>query len=65
MASDVENDYNPLEMLSLLQQLPEMKDYDLEEERIPYDGMFYSQNEMLVPDFESTIEKLHEAIGVQ
>ena len=42
-----------------------MKDYDLEEERIPYDGMFYSQNEMLVPDFESTIAKLHEAIGVQ
>ena len=65
VVSDVENDYNPLEMLSLLQQLPEMKDYDLEEERIPYDGMFYSQNEMLVPDFESTIEKLHEAIGVQ
>ena len=31
VVSDVENDYNPLEMLSLLQQLPEMKNYDLEE----------------------------------
>ena len=30
--------------------------------RIPYDGLFTSQNEMLVPDFAQTKERLHEEL---
>ncbi|MDO4321534.1 MAG: LCP family protein [Lachnospiraceae bacterium] len=60
---EVEHDYNALEMLELMAQLPTIAGYDLEEQRIPYDDLYYSQNEMLVPDFEATRERLHEALG--
>ena len=62
---EVEHDYNALEMLGLLAKLPTIAGYDLEEERIPYDDLYYSQNEMLVPDFEATRARLHEALGIQ
>lgn len=61
--TDVEHDLNPLEVMDLLTQLPELAGYELVENRIPYDGMYTSENEMLVPDFEATREKLHEILG--
>lgn len=60
---DVEHDFNPLDLVELLARLPELADYELVENRIPYDGLYTSQNEMLVPDFEATREKLHEILG--
>lgn len=60
---DVEHDFNPLDLMELLKELPELADYDLVENRVPYDGLYTSQNEMLVPDFEATKEKLHEVLG--
>lgn len=60
---DVEHDFNPLDLMDLLKQLSDLADYDLVENRIPYDGLYTSQNEMLVPDFEATNEKLHEILG--
>ncbi len=62
---EVEHDYNALELLGLLAKLPTIAGYDLEEERIPYDDLYYSQNEMLVPDFEATRARLHETLGIQ
>ena len=53
-----------MDMMSLLALVPQLPDYELEESRIPYDDLFYSQNEMLVPDFEATIERLHEDLGM-
>ena len=39
-----------------------MVKYELVTDRIPYDDMFYSQNELLVPEMEETVAKLHETI---
>jgi LCP family protein required for cell wall assembly len=63
LLTEVEHDYNALEIIALLARLPELADYELEENRIPYDDLYTSQGEMLVPDFEETITRLHETIG--
>ncbi len=47
---------------SLLLDLPTIMSYDLVLDRVPYDGMYYMKGEMLVPDWEETIERLHENI---
>ncbi len=57
-----DHDISPLEMLSLLPSLSNVINYTLVENRIPYDGLYSSQDEMLVPDFPSTIERLHETL---
>ncbi|MCD7814920.1 MAG: LCP family protein [Lachnospiraceae bacterium] len=58
----VDHDISALDMISLLGSLSGLTEYELVENRIPYDGLFTSQNEMLVPDFAATIEKLHEVL---
>lgn len=50
------------DMISLLTSLPAIMNYDLELGRVPYDGMFSVKGEMLVPDWEATITKLHSTI---
>lgn len=59
---NVENDITPVDMIRLMALLPGIGDYELSESRIPYDGLFTSQNEMLVPDFAQTKERLHEEL---
>lgn len=59
---NVENDITPVDMIRLMALLPSIGDYELSESRIPYDGLFTSQNEMLVPDFAQTKERLHEEL---
>lgn len=59
---NVENDITPVDMIRLMALLPNIGDYELSESRIPYDGLFTSQNEMLVPDFAQTKERLHEEL---
>jgi len=54
-----DHDISALDMIQLLSSLSGLTEYELVENRVPYDGMFTSQNEMLVPDFDATIEKLH------
>lgn len=49
-------------VVNLIAQLPEMLKYEIQTDRIPYDDMFYSQNELLIPDMEATVAKLHETI---
>ena len=49
-------------MAGLIARLPEMLGYEIETDRIPYDGMYYSQNELLVPELEATVIKLQETI---
>lgn len=60
MFSLTEHDLNVFDLMKLGQKLPEYLDYPLEEARVPFDGLYTSQNEMLVPDFEATKEKLHQ-----
>ncbi len=61
---NIEHNIGTVRLLLLLSSLPEYAQYDLEENRIPYDDLYYSQNEMLVPDFEATIARLHETLGL-
>lgn len=50
------------DMLTLLAQIPAILEYDMVEQHIPYDGLYHSENEMLVPDMEETLERLHESL---
>ena len=59
---NVENDITPVDMIRLMALLPDIGDYELSESRIPYDGLFTSRNEMLIPDFAQTKERLHEEL---
>lgn len=58
----VEHDLNPIRLLTLMAQLPQWAEYELEESRIPYDDLYHSENGMLVPDFEATTARLHETL---
>lgn len=60
MLKMADHDFSVIDLMSLTADLPEYLSYPLEEARVPFDGLFYSQNEMLVPDFETTREKLYE-----
>ena len=60
----IEHNIGTLQMVQLMAALPELRDYELTEDRIPYDDLYYSKNEMLVPDFEATIERLYETPGI-
>ncbi len=59
------HDIDPISLMQLTAMLPELADYELEENRIPYDDLYVSENEMLVPDFPETIERLHECLGIE
>lgn len=54
------------EMWSLLAKSPSLFQYELVKDRIPYDGMYkviyVNKQDMLVPDWESTIAKLKETL---
>lgn len=54
------------EIWSMVPELPEMLEYKFEMDRIPYDNMYdvisVNNQGMLVPDWEPTIEKLHDFI---
>lgn len=58
----IAHDIDAIRMVKLIAVLPKLAGYTLEENRIPYDGLYESQNEMLVPDFEATILRLHEML---
>lgn len=49
-------------LLGLLSQLPSILSYDIVQSRVPYDGMFSTRGEILVPDFGATIERLQKEI---
>ncbi|MDY3250059.1 MAG: LCP family protein [Candidatus Choladocola sp.] len=54
------------EIWSMITELPEMLEYDFEMDRVPYDNMYdiiyVKGQDMLVPDWDATIEKMHESI---
>ena len=49
-------------LLSLITQIPEIAKYELIQSRVPYDDMYTTQGELLMPDMEATIAKLQEEI---
>lgn len=54
------------EIWSMVPELPEMLNYEFEMDRVPYDNMYeviyVKGQDMLVPDWDVTLEKLHQFI---
>lgn len=50
------------EFWGLLAKAPTLLNYNIIQDRIPYDGMYYSYNGNLVPNWEETVRKLKETI---
>lgn len=54
------------EIWSMLGEVPEILDYEFEMTRVPYDNMYdviyVKGQDMLVPDWDATLEKMHNAI---
>lgn len=49
-------------MLGLLSQVQALMSYEVVTDRVPYDGMYTSRNELLIPDMEDTVARLQETI---
>ena len=58
----VTHNVDPLTMAGLIARLPQMVTYEIVTDRIPYADMYYSQNEILIPELEATAAKLQETI---
>ena len=54
------------EIWSMLGEVPDILEYEFEMSRVPYDNMYsviyVKGQDMLVPDWDATLEKLHETI---
>ncbi len=53
-----ENDIGTLDLLAMLAILPQARGYEIEEQRLPYDGLYHSSGEQLVPDQPATNDRL-------
>lgn len=49
-------------LTSLIANAASYVNYDIQTDRIPYDGLYSNLGEELVPDFEATINRLHQTI---
>ncbi len=49
-------------LTSLIANAASYINYDIQTDRIPYDGLYSNLGEELVPDFEATITRLHQTI---
>ena len=58
----VTHNLSQLEILSLIPQVPSVMRYEFVELRVPFDGMYTIQNEILVPDMQATVSMLQEQI---
>lgn len=58
----ITHNVDQLTMVKLIAGLPEMMEYEIVTDRVPYDGMYHSQGELLVPDLEETVAKLQETL---
>ena len=59
---DMDTDLTQMDLLKLLPVMVQALGYEIVQDRIPYDGMYYSKNEILVPDMEATVERLTSQI---
>ena len=51
-----------VKLLGLIADFINIKDYEIKEQRIPYDGLYRSSNELLIPNYEETIRRFREFI---
>lgn len=59
----METDLKRADIMKLILQFPTFSSYRLVQERLPYDHMYHSENEVLVPDdLNATVKKLTDEI---
>ena len=49
-------------LMTLIGELPTILSYEIVQSRVPYDDLYSSKGEMLVPDFSATIARLQTEI---
>lgn len=49
-------------VLNLISQVPSFLSYEFVTGRVPYDGLFTSKNEILIPNMAETIKRLRETL---
>lgn len=49
-------------VLSLISQLPSLLSYEFVSNRVPYDGLYTIQNEILIPNMAETVKRLQETL---
>ena len=50
------------DLMELIAQLPSLLGYSIEQQHIPYDNLYHSENEILIPDMEETLKRLRETL---
>lgn len=58
----VTHNISQLTMVKLMAQVPELIEYEVVTDRVPYDDLFTSRNGLLVPDMAATAARLQETI---
>lgn len=49
-------------VLDLISQVPSLLSYEFVSNRVPYDGLYTSQNEILIPNMAETVKRLQETL---
>lgn len=59
---NVEHNIPISEWMQLVWKADDILQYEMVTDRIPYDGLFYSEGELLMPDWDATLERLHATL---
>lgn len=59
---NVEHNIPISEWMQLVWKAEEMLQYEIVTDRIPYDGLFYSEGELLMPEWDATLERLYATL---
>ncbi|MDD6788863.1 MAG: LCP family protein [Lachnospira sp.] len=59
----VTHDLSQTDLLSQLAGITQYKNYQIVQERIPYDNHYTSENEILIPDWDYTLPKIQEDLN--
>lgn len=58
----ITHNIDQIKLLSLITDFLSISDYTLQEQRIPYDGLYRSSNELLIPNYEETARRFREFV---
>ena len=61
----IRHDFSAASIAALAAKVPEMIQYDFVQSRVPYDGLYTGQGEMLIPVQPDTNRRIAEELGLQ
>ena len=59
---NVDTDLTPVSMLKIAPLMMNLSSYEMQTSRVPFDGMYSSQGEMLMPSQPETNQMLHRLL---